>query len=157
MRNKNLTLARMAELADALLWGGSEHLFVWVQIPFLAPNKKTSSLAWCLFILLKRGMGFEGCVLKKLPVAGFSAPALRPQTGKSHSSLRLRFPKNPSELRFNLEFFDRCPALIVRFIFHRKRSQTRTKKLSNLIGLLNFLSKPTKKAWHVINALAHCM
>ena len=27
-----------------------------------------------------------------------------------------------------------------------------TKKLSNPIGLLNFLSKPTKEAWYVINA-----
>ena len=32
-----------------------------------------------------------------------------------------------------------------------------SKKLSNPIGLLNFLSKPTKEAWYVINALAHCM
>ena len=34
---------------------------------------------------------------------------------------------------------------------------TSSKKLSNPIGLLNFLSKPTKEAWYVINALAHCM
>ena len=27
-----------------------------------------------------------------------------------------------------------------------------SKKLSNPIGLLNFLSKPTKEAWYVINA-----
>ena len=27
---------------------------------------------------------------------------------------------------------------------------TRAKKLSNPIGLLNFLSKPTKEAWYVI-------
>ena len=32
-----------------------------------------------------------------------------------------------------------------------------SKKLSNPIGLLNFLSKPTKEAWYVINALARCM
>ena len=32
-----------------------------------------------------------------------------------------------------------------------------SKKLSNPIGLLNFSSKPTKEAWYVINALAHCM
>ena len=31
------------------------------------------------------------------------------------------------------------------------------KKISNPIGLLIFLSKPTKEAWYVTNALAHCM
>ncbi len=30
-------LARVAELVDALSWGGSENIFVWVQIPSLAP------------------------------------------------------------------------------------------------------------------------
>ncbi len=39
---------------------------------------------------------------------------------------RLRCPKNTAELCFFLIFFDRCPALIVRFISHRKRSQTHT-------------------------------
>ena len=32
-----------------------------------------------------------------------------------------------------------------------------SKKESNLHRLLNFLSKPTKEAWYVINALARCM
>ena len=37
------------------------------------------------------------------------------------------------------------------------KSHSSHQKNKQLIWLLIFLSKPTKKAWHVINALAHCM
>ena len=67
------------------------------------------------------------CTIRDSPDCGRSAGAEKPATGTSFTTYRLRCPKNTTELCcFILVFFDRCPALIVRFIFHRKRSQTHT-------------------------------
>ena len=85
--------------------------------------------------------------LAKVEVAG-SSPVIRSKKPKPYTEISLYGFRRHSQV---------VRQRSAKPLFPSSNLGDASKKSSNPIGLLDFLSKPTKKAWYVINALARCM